>query len=233
MLFIPVLIAAPFLILTYRVKNRIALWLLMLVPPVFLAPIVILPLRGPQSMGLLFPLLIFLPISLVMLLVRVIQLVRRKPDNLLKMKFIRPSLVVLVFIGAGIYHRASVKQADAYAISLADRLQTQSDFAGYCPPSIEGWQTNKVFLSDKTYWSSSVRRLGIDYPVQYTPATDGKNFTVTLIHGFNMELSVEGGVGRDLKATYYDEAGKKDIPVPARSKHPGTNALSITTDFGG
>jgi hypothetical protein len=35
-----------------------------------------------------------------------------------------------------------------------------------------------------------------------------------------------------LKATYYDEAGEKDIPVPARSKHPSTNALSITTDFG-
>jgi hypothetical protein len=232
MLFISVLVAAPFLILTYRMKNRIARWLLILVPPVFLAPLFVLPVREPISAGWLFPLLIFLPISLVILVIRVIQLVLKKPDAMLKIKFIRPSLVILMFIAASIYHRVSAGRADDYAISLAGRLQSQCNAAGHCAPSIDGWQTNKAFLSDKVRWTSSIRKLGIDYPVQYTPAEDGKTFTVTLVHGFNMALCVEGGVGKDLKATYYDEVSQKDVAVPAKAQHTGSNAFSISTNFG-
>jgi hypothetical protein len=239
MIFILVLIAAPILILTYRVKNRIALWSLIIVPPLFLSALFVLPIRGPQSMGVGLPLLIFLPISVVVLLVRIVQLVRNKSDKMVRMKFVRPVLTVVMFIIVSNHYRALANQANSYAIGLAAQLQRQCDADGLCVLSIPGWQSETTLLTHEPYCSSGVRLSGIYYPMHYAASADKKSFTLTLVHGFNMEPSVEGGVGKSLKAVYYDEGGMKEIPVAGVSNRSSpstfsiyTNALLSSTNFG-
>ena len=151
MILILVLLAAPFLILTYRVKNRVALWSLIIVPPLFLSVLFVLPIRGPQGMGAVFPLLIFLPISLVMLLVRIVQLVRNKSDKMVRVKFIRPVLTVLIFIIVSAHSRALANQANSYAIGLAVQLQKRCNADGVCVPSIPGWQSKTNLLTHESY----------------------------------------------------------------------------------
>jgi len=170
-------------------------------------------------------------VSLIVLVVRaiqlIIQLIKKKPDKMLGFKFIRPSLVVVMFVVATACHRVSANRATAYAIGLADQLQTQCETNGYCPVSIDSWRTYTNSFTDRPYYSSDIRKLGINYRLRYATSADGKSFTVTLIYGFESETNFEGGVGKRLNAVYPD-----GTPVATKLLHPNTNALSIHTNLG-
>ena len=171
------------------------------------------------------PAIVSFLVSIAFLIVRTFQFARKRPVELLKIKFIRPALVVLLWIVIGRYHKASAKQADSYAIALAKNFQGYCDSNGFCVASIPGWSVSTGLLDHSVYYSTNVQTLGISYPLRYT--SDGRAFEVILVHGFNMELCVKGGIGSDLKATYYDEGGQVQIPVDYQSQHLTTNTLYL------
>jgi hypothetical protein len=214
--FIALLLAVP-LFLTYRRKQDVLFWILVIAPPLLLTPLIVLPVNSPVALMLLLPMLLCLPVSLFILIVRTIQLgvklTRKNPTGTLPLKFIRPGLVVLVFIVAAIVQRVSITSADRHAFDLAAQLQKQCETSGHCPAALDGWKTRPNFIAHATFNASHVRKLGIDYPLQYDATPDGKSFTITIVHGFNMGITIEGGIGKPLKAFRYSEGPRVEIPL--------------------
>ena len=103
--------------------------------------------------------------------------------------------------------------ANQYAITLAKNIQAICDSNGLCPASIPGWEEKDGVFKDPNYYSSTIHKLRIRYPVRYRPSPDRKSFIVSVVHGFNMATNVEGGTNKELRAVYFDEGGQYEIPI--------------------
>jgi hypothetical protein len=114
----------PLLIRTYRTKKPALLWMLILAPPFLLSPLALVPIRDPLILGIVWlPILPYLPASIIILIVRIVSLIMHPKDKMLKIKLVRPALVVVVFAMAFTCHRISRHMADCYVLQLAQEIQ--------------------------------------------------------------------------------------------------------------
>jgi len=221
LLCIVLILGTPLLWITYRRPRRDAwFWVLVIAPPLLLSPLFVLPARDPVTLIFLLPFYVCLPVSLVFFVIRIIQVIirlaRKEPATAVAgvaLKLIRPGLVILIFIASSISQRMSLASADQYTIATAHNIQAQCDKNGKCPTLIDGWKSAPDILSHKLYSTSRVRRLGIEYQIDYDVAPDDRSFSVTIIHGFNMGVSIKGGPGKTLKAFRYNEESMHEIPL--------------------
>ena len=219
MTYIIVLVMVPFLVVTYKVEKPGLLWSLIIIPPLLISPLALIPIRGPATLGTVWlPVLLFVLGSIIILIIRIsmiiIKTIIRKPvDKLTKIKLIRPILTIFVFISVFIYHRVSLNMANQYVFNLAKDIQTDCDSNGLCPDSILDWKEDKTIFTNSIYYSNTIYKLCIPYPVNYYPSVDRKSFTIDLIHGFNMGIYIDGGINQKLKAVYSNEGFQCEIPI--------------------
>ena len=209
----------PLLLYTYKINNRILLWLLIIVPPLLLCPLAVIPIRSPISLcAIWLPVLPYLVASIIILIVRIVRIIKKPYDKMRRIKLVRPTLVIVIFVLAFCCHGVSKNMANKYLFELAQDIQSRCNSNGIRPESMEGWQSGVSLLTKKCYFKSEIRKLGIRYPLHYYPSDDEKSFNVEIIHGFNMGIYVKGGVGKELKAFYSCEAGEWEIPIMANKR---------------
>jgi hypothetical protein len=208
-----ILVMVPILATTYKQKRRFFLWLFILLPPFFIVPFALIPIRDPLVLTIWLPILLFLLGSVISLFARVVAILLKPHDKLIKIKLIRPALTILIFVCVFAYHKISKNMADIYGIKLAQEIQTICDSNGLCPESVANWKEQEGFWGEPNCFSTTIHRLIIPYGIYYHPSEDRKSFTVYVSHGFNMGTSVEGGIDKKLKATYSDEGGEYEIPI--------------------
>ncbi len=215
------LAAALLTVRTYHIRNSFWRWAAIIVPPLFLLPLAVLPARGPQSFIFAVPLIIAMLVSVIMLVIRGIQWIRGRPVPHLKARFVRPMLTILVCKFVFAYQEHSWNLAQNEAIALAHEVQRQSVEAGRCPETICGWtNATRLFWSppDEVHYKERIWTLGIPYTILYRATTDRTSFELTLSRGFNMYLTIQGGVTSELRATYCDEIKYRDVPVHPRPR---------------
>ena len=209
-----VLIMLPILFITYRIRKSWLLWPLIVLPPLSIAPLALIPIRDPLILGMVWlPVLPFIPGSIIFIIIRIAAIIIKRPDKLIKIKLIRPTLTILMFISVFSYHHLSRNMANQYGIKMAKDIQAVCDSNGLCPAFIPNWKEEKGVLGEPNYYSSVIRELHIPYFLRYEPSLDNKSFTVIVVIGFNMGTYVEGGTGKKLKAVYSDEGGQYEIPI--------------------
>ena len=210
---IVVLVVIPIIFCTYKTENRFLFWLYILLPPFLITPFAIVPIRDPLILGVWLPLFPFLIGSVISLFIRIYFILFKPQDKLIKIKFIRPVLTILIFVFVFNYHKTSKHMANSYAIELAQRIQSVCDVNGLCPEAFVDWENEKGFRDEPNYFSTSITKLAISYYIYYRPSKDRMNFSLYLSHGFNMGINFKGGVNKKLKATYSNEGGECDFPI--------------------
>jgi hypothetical protein len=205
----------PFLFITYRIKNRFLFWALILLPPFFICPLALIPIRNPVILRVVWlPVLPFLLFSIIALIARIIRILLNSSDRTLKIRLVRPVLTIALFMFVFSYHAVSNNMAGTYAIDLAKEIQAECASDGLSPASMENWNEMYGILGDPNYFLTTVKRLGVPYIYVYRTSKDLKKFTVTVLHGFNMGTRIQGGVDKPLKAFHLDTDGMYEISLP-------------------
>jgi hypothetical protein len=143
----------PALIVTYKVKNRWLLWSLILIPPFLLAPYALIPMRSPLVIILWFPAILFLPGSIIMLIVRILAFIGSR-TAINGIAIMRPTITILIFLSLFAYHRISKDMADQYAITLGRNIQSSCDSNELCPEILPDWEKMNVAFGDYAYKST-------------------------------------------------------------------------------
>jgi len=201
-------------LVTYRIKNRFLLWPLVLIPPLFLVPLYWIRID-------LLTMIFWLPatlavtwsgISLVINGIRgVVRLLTERPQvRLFKIRLIRPSLTIMIFLFVSLTVHLSKVSADKYAIETSKKIQKQAKVDGVCPDKIEGWSTGG---QDKTTCHTLYGDYGTKYWLEYVRSEDKKEFRIHVKHAFDDVLEITGGVDQRLKATLYADPTRKEIPI--------------------
>jgi hypothetical protein len=151
-------------------------------------------------------------LSIIVKVVRIIvRKLRTKPQiNYTKTRFIRPALTVAIFLSIVFFVRQSLHSANEYAIETGKKDQAEAEANGICPKKIKGWEAGKYDPNDSVI---SYGKYGTKYPVRYHTSKDMKEFVIVVRHNIDEGLHVNGGVNRELKATYWEPGNSADVPI--------------------
>lgn len=161
-------------------------WVFIIVPPLFLCPLVLVPL----DMGtMLFwgPAFILLLVSIWHVVKFIVNRIFKKTP--LQRALIRPSLSVIIIIGALVLVYASQGTADKFARRIAHAVDIQCKKEGRCPESVDGFECNSDRACEALYGD-----YGAKFRVRYTVSKDRMNFIVVVRHNIDEALILKGGV---------------------------------------
>jgi len=201
-------------LVTYRIKNRFLLWPLILIPPLFLVPLYWIRI-DLLTMIFWMPAIVAVTWSAISLLINgvraVVGLITGRPQvSLFKIRLIRPSLTIIIFLFVSLSVHLSKASADKYGIEISKKIQKRAKVDGVCPDKIEGWSTGG---HDDTTCHSLYGEYGTKYPLEYIRSEGKKQFTIYVKHAFDEVLKITGGVDQGLKATLYADPTDKEIPI--------------------
>ncbi len=204
-IYILIYISLPLMIFTtYRVKNNHIKWFFILFPPLTLIFLAWIPsdistiiFWGPVTIAVLFSVF---SIIINLLIALTIKLKKKKPTAApLRIRLVRPILVVCIVAGVSTVVRLSLKSADVYAVETAKRLQLSCNENSICPETIQGWdESNSEWMN----CSITYGKYGTKYPICYSTNEDLTEFSVSVRHNIDKDFLVEGGVNKKLKAEY-------------------------------
>ena len=206
-------IAFSVLRIHYWEKKLVVRWILILLPPSFLLPLAVYPMRNPLTMIIWIPAFVVLLVSIIVFILRIVLWLTNPSDRILMLRLTRPLLTILVFVFAFSCHAISKDMAIAHAIDFAKEIQRICVSTGSSPTSIDNWYERKGLFGDPNSFSISIYKLEIPYGITYHPSKDKKDFTVYLSIGFNMGVCIEGGEEKELSAHYADEGREYNIPI--------------------
>jgi hypothetical protein len=199
--------------LTYKCKNAVLRWLLIVVPPLFMIPLYWVPwdiltiiFWIPADIAFLWATL-----SLVFNVVRIIlRKLRKKPQiEYVKIRFVRPVLTIAIFLSVSFLVNQSLHSADEFAKKTGRKIQDETKINGVCPKTIQDWEVDKHDPNINITWYG---KYGTKYPLKYYISENGKEFNVRVYHNIDKAFYVSGGVDRKLTATYSGHG--KDVNVP-------------------
>ena len=201
----PIYIALLVIVLiTYKIKNPYLRWFFILSPPLPLLLLVWIP-WDISTTQIWIHAIIAVLFSLISVLLKTVGALIRKvkgkklTEPTLRIKLIRPVLVICIVIGAFILVNLSLKSANVYAVEIAKEIQNSCDINSVCPEIIEGWK-----ISDRENISCSIMygNYGTKYPVRYKSSDDKCEFSIVVRHNIDESFYVTGGVNQKLKAGY-------------------------------
>ena len=185
---------------TYRVSNRIILWLLIILPPFFLSPLALIQITNPIGLFIWLPVLPVILYSVVILLVRTCSAFKNPNNHLTRIKLIRPALTIAVILSVFIYQKVSSIVAFQYAMELAQKIQADCDSNGVCPENMSGWREKEGKSGDPNYYSSHFYKLGLLYDIDYKPSSDRSFFRIEIDNDTSSITFIDGGVNRKLNS---------------------------------
>jgi hypothetical protein len=180
-----------FLMHTFKFKNPLWRWMLILIPPLLLIPMVCVPFDVFTDLLWYTVALIFL-FSCIKVVLTVIKLIRFH-DTSLYQHLVRPGLAILSILIVSICIYASLLSADRYALKFASEMQSRVDTAGVCPKNIDNWSQNDEGYSCRWYG-----KYGAKYAIFYWCSDDEQQFGIYVWHRMNYRFVISGGVGRKL-----------------------------------
>jgi len=200
--------------ITYRVHNPALRWFFIILPPLSLILLYWIP---QNSAGMLYwiPASIAFLWSAISILVNTIIIVKKEIKHeslpaLLKIKFIRPSLTIVICLTAIIAERQSLASADKYAIETAKNIQAIAKTSHNIPEKIDGW-------NEHTWDSNDCRimygKYGTKYPITYEYSSDKKEFTIWVRHSIDITFYIYGGVEIPLNAQLSIDDRTIDVPI--------------------
>jgi len=196
---------------TYTFKNKFFLWLAIIIPPLLLIYLIWVPFDMPTIVLWLPGMIVFLvsAISIIANFLKFIFLSKGQKDekNKFKIRFIRPTLAILIFLFAFLCLAASQKSADNYAVNMSKKIQSECNAEKKCPENIAGWWNDLPELSGYT---SAVLygKYGTKYRVSYSVSEDKQSFNMAVRHNIDEGLSINGGVDKQLDIKLWS-AGKE------------------------
>jgi hypothetical protein len=200
--------------LTYKIKNAVLRWSLVVIPPLFIIPLYWVPWDILTCLFWIPAIIAFLwsLLSLIINIVRIIfRKVRKKPQiNFVKLRFFRPALTVIIFLFVHFFVNRSLSSADKFAKETAIKIQAQINTSGECPKKIEDWESDK--------WDPNISiimygKYGTKYPVRYHTFEDGKEFEISVRHNIDEGFFVSGGINRALTAKRFGPGGSVEVPI--------------------
>jgi len=212
-----IIVAFLVLMIPYQKMKPFAKWSLILLPPFFLLPYALLPIRDPKSMMLWYVANLFFWVSTISIVIHFIIILSKPSDKLLRLKIIRPALTITIYIFicflSNTIYNYSKKMAITYAINIGEKIQKESISTGNSPKSLGNWSVGQSITGNPDATSIDFYKLAIPYEITYRQSENRKEFTVTLHVEYKTEVLVEGGVENDLTAIYRDEYTEYDIPI--------------------
>lgn len=204
----------PIVLSTYKFRNPVLRWCLIIIPPFFIIVYYWIPF-DIRTTFVWFPADIACIWSIVNLLVNIIRVIfrayKKKPQiELVKARFVRPILTICVFIVISSFVQQSRFSANEYAIEVGKEIQAIADTNGICPEKIQGWE---VFERDPNICITMYGKYGTKYPVRYLLSEDRREFTISVYNNFDESFCVNGGVGLELKATHSYPSGIVEVPI--------------------
>jgi hypothetical protein len=191
---------------TYKIKNKILQWCLIVIPPLPLLLMTLVP-WDIGSVILWAPVYAILLISLFKLCIYPLKS-HFKPDAVTRIQLIRPLLSIVFIILARTLVYASLVSADNYAVKIATEMQRQVTKDGKCPEHIEGWERDYYGRSYKLY-----DKYGTKYKIGYYLPTDNQEFIIYVYHNIDEGFDIKGGVGKILRTTGYVNGKNIEIPL--------------------
>ncbi len=200
--------------ITYRVKNRFVLWTLILIPPLFLVPLyrinrdlITAIIWTPAYVALIWSI-----ISIIINIIRaIVRLLTKKPKvRLFKTRFVRPSLVIIIFLFINFTVNLSMTSADNYGMAISKKIQIEANANGICPNKIKGWADTPQDWVDCQTWYGDY---GTKYLLRYMVSDDKKEFTIQIKHNIDEAVNISGGVNKPLKAEKWVEEKTIEIPI--------------------
>jgi hypothetical protein len=166
-------------------------WFFIIVPPLFLSPLVLVPL----DMGtMLFwgPAFIILLVSTWQVVKFIVNRIRKKTP--LQRVLFRPLLSVMIIIGALVLFYASQGTADKFARRVAYAVNIKCKKEGRCPELVDG-------LECAPNRGCSVRYgdYGAKFRVRYKVSNDRMYFRVAVRHNIDEALILDGGVANEIR----------------------------------
>jgi hypothetical protein len=193
------LVVVVVVFITYRIKNKFLLWALILLPPLLMIPLCRINVDLMTSI-LWTPVYVAVLWSVISIIINIRRLYRRDaqvspPFKNIKIRFVRPVLTIIIFLGVRTVVSMSILSADKYAIETAKAIQNRVVAEGSCPRKIEGWSdgSHESVASECFYG-----KYGTKYPVRYRISDDGKDFSISVRHNIDEGFIVTGGVNKQL-----------------------------------
>jgi hypothetical protein len=193
---------------TYKIRNRILQWGLILIPPLLLFAMIFVPWDIGTTMIWLVVYIIFL-ISLFKLCVYLWKILL-KHNSEIRIQLIRPLLTMAVIIISRILVSESLVSADSYAVKMAMEIQEQVNKNSKCPEHLEGWEQDRYSV-----WYKLYGKYGTKYRVRYDLSKDKQEFTFSVRHNIDEGFHIAGGVGKTLQAKISVNGHSRDIPIAA------------------
>jgi len=183
------------LTMNQTIKN-IFNWLLILLPPLLLTPLLFIPLD-------MFTMLFWGPAFLIFLVSawHILQFLakRLRGQTQFRKELIRPLLAILIIVAAAGLVAASRHSADEFGRRIARNAQQICNERGECPLIVEGLS----HLEGRTrgLCRTSYGDYGAKFVITYSASEDRKTFQVTVRHNIDEALILQGGVHQELHET--------------------------------
>jgi len=166
-------------------------WVFIIVPPLFLCPLVLVPL-DIGTMLFWGPAFIILLVSMWHVVTFIVNRIFKKTP--LQRAFIRPSLSVVIIIGALVLVYASQGTADKFARRVANAVNIKCKKEGRCPESIDGFE-----CASNRGCSVRYGDYGAKFRVRYEVSNDRMFFRVIVRHNIDKALIFDGGVTNEIR----------------------------------
>ena len=174
----------------YPALSRIIDWLVILLPPLLLTPLVFIPIDLSLAV-------FFWMVAAVVFFVS-LRTIGRFLWNGPRRKLIRPMLAILAMVSAVMMISASRRSADEYASSLALVAQQLCQSKGECQETLEGISCDRTLAADRCV--SGYGDYGSQFAVSYSISPDKASFTVQVRHNIDERLILRGGVHQELQS---------------------------------
>ena len=174
-------------------ENRIGTrsWFFIIVPPLFLSPLVLVPL-DIGTMVFWGPAFIILLVSAWHLFKFIVNRIRKKIP--FQRALFRPLFSVMIIIGALVLVHASQGTADKFGRRIAHAVDIKCKKDGRCPESVDGFECDPDRGCRTLYGD-----YGAKFRVSYTVSKDRMNFIVVVHHNIDEALILEGGVTDEIR----------------------------------
>lgn len=215
MIYTIIILLTTFIILLFSPEPKKISWPKLLIPPLFLIPLIWIP-WDIITVTFWIPGIIVFIWSVISIFVQLTILIIRHFKKqyvplYIKLQIIRPILAVTIFLIVVLAINLSLASADKYGIEAAKQIQTQCMEQGICHDKIDGWDIEESEYGIRV--SKLYGKYGTKYILRYSASDDKKEFTISVRHNIDKGFYIKGGVNKELKAKICVCGHCSDVPI--------------------